>query len=78
MKKVILLLVCGLVLLAVGSVYAKSEWAKYQMNPIPLGVKVPQAAIIEVDGEEFLNCCFCHGPDVKHAGPKLPYCAAED
>ena len=76
MKKVVLLLVCSLVLLVAGSVFAKSEWAKYQINPIPDDVKVPLAAIVlDADGNEVLNCCFCHGPDVKHAGPKLPYCA---
>ena len=75
MKKVMLLLVCGLVLSVAGSVFAKSEWAKYQVNPIPFDVNVPQQAVYVEDGEEFLDCCFCHGPDVKHAGPKLPYCA---
>ncbi|SHI81998.1 hypothetical protein SAMN02745165_00989 [Malonomonas rubra DSM 5091] len=73
MKKVTLLLVCGLVLLAAGSVFAKSEWAKYQVNPVPDDVNVPKVALDENTG--LLNCCFCHGPDVKHAGPQLPYCA---
>jgi len=72
MKKVTLLLVCGLVLLAAGSVFAKSEWAKYHKIPIPADVNVPQAAI---DDDGFLNCCYCHGLDVKHDGPKFPYCA---
>ena len=78
MKNVLLLLFCGLLLVA-GSAFAKSEWAKYQMNPIPADVNVPQRAVILADdGNEYLNCCFCHGPDVKHAGPKLPYCAEEE
>ena len=71
MKKVVLLMVCGLVLMVAGSVLAKSEWAMYQMNPIPEDVKVPQVAVYYVDGEAYLDCCTCHGPDVKHAGPKF-------
>lgn len=67
MKKVILLLVCGLVLLAVGSVYAKSDWAKYQFIPVPSDVNVPKK-FITLDGT--LDCCGCHW-NTNHDGPQF-------
>ena len=41
MKKMVLLLVCGLLLVVVGSVSAKSEWAKYQYLLVPEDETVP-------------------------------------
>ena len=67
MKKMILLLVCGLVLLAVGSVYAQSEWAKYQFIPVPSDVNVPKN-FITLEGT--LDCCGCHW-NTNHDGPRF-------
>ncbi|OEU74526.1 MAG: hypothetical protein BA864_15360 [Desulfuromonadales bacterium C00003093] len=67
MRKMMLLLVCGLVLSAVGSVYGQSDWAKYQHIPVPEDVRVPKNFINE-DGT--LDCCGCHW-NTNHGGPKF-------
>ena len=78
MKKIMLVMICGMVFLVVGSAFAKSEWAKYKVFPVPYEelFKFPslEAAMNE---DDTINCCQCHGMDTGHDGPTFPYCADE-
>jgi len=69
-KMTALLIAAGLVLISFSIANGHSFWAKYLKNPVPEDVVVPSGLIIVVDGENYLNCCACHGEDAAE-GPSF-------
>lgn len=69
MKKMLgALLVSGVLLAALTTVWAKSEWAIYKENPVPDDVNVP---VKFIDPEtRTLDCCACHW-NTNHDGPQF-------
>jgi len=68
MKKMLCVLMAGgLLVAALTTAWAQSEWAPYQVNPVPDDVNVPVKFLNE-DGT--LNCCACHW-NTNHDGPQF-------
>ena len=60
-------LVVGMLLAALTTVWAQSDWAMYKENPVPDDVNVPKN-FINPDGT--LDCCACHW-NTNHDGPQF-------
>ena len=72
MKKLIAIAGTGILLMMAVSTAQSHTWlAKYQNNPVPDDVNVPQRYLIENDGTFTIDCCGCHG---QHPGVPVLMC----
>ncbi|MCB2182767.1 MAG: hypothetical protein KQH63_12110 [Desulfobulbaceae bacterium] len=73
MKKIAAFLFTGSFLLVVffGIANGHSDWAKYQVIPVPDDVVVPEKFILPDTGT--LDCCACHW-NTNHPGPGTGFC----